>query len=143
MNSKPVLSQMISACLVCALGFIAHAQVSTGSGGHDGVLSPFSSLTVNMVDHPDGIYQYSSVHQAKPLSNWVEQLDGKDKERIRRPCSRRRAARIQGAQLCHQCQTGVETDLRELTRLPPNMSEHLPIAEVIAESVFLAPLGQQ
>lgn len=40
----------------------SHAQVNSGSDGHDGALSPTSSLAIDMADHPDGIYQYTSVN---------------------------------------------------------------------------------
>jgi hypothetical protein len=38
------------------------AQVSTGSNGSDGAFNPTTSMVVDMHDHPDGIYQYSSVN---------------------------------------------------------------------------------
>jgi hypothetical protein len=40
----------------------ASAQVNTGSDGHDGALNPTADLVINMADHPDGIYHYTSVN---------------------------------------------------------------------------------
>ena len=48
-----VLLLLATACL---------AQVSTGSNGHDGPLNPTANKVINMADHPDGIYQYTSVN---------------------------------------------------------------------------------
>ena len=38
------------------------AQVNTGSNGSDGAFNPATSVVINMADHPNGIYQYSSVN---------------------------------------------------------------------------------
>lgn len=38
------------------------AQVNSGSNGSDGVLNPTSNLVIDLADHPDGIYQYTSVN---------------------------------------------------------------------------------
>jgi len=38
------------------------AQVNSGSDGHDGALNPTSDLVIDMADHPDGIYHYTSVN---------------------------------------------------------------------------------
>jgi hypothetical protein len=38
------------------------AQVNSGSDGHDGALNPTSNLVIDMADHPDGIYHYTSVN---------------------------------------------------------------------------------
>ena len=51
---KLALLMLASAC--------AHAQLSSGSDGHDGVLAPTSSTVINMADHPDGVYHYTSVN---------------------------------------------------------------------------------
>lgn len=40
----------------------ASAQVNSGSNGSDGAFSPTHSVTIDMADHPDGIYQYTSVN---------------------------------------------------------------------------------
>jgi hypothetical protein len=49
--------------LVIAASGTAFAQFSftSGSDGSDGVFNPLVTLLVDMTDHPDGIYQYSSV----------------------------------------------------------------------------------
>ncbi|HEV7406374.1 MAG TPA: hypothetical protein VGO11_25720, partial [Chthoniobacteraceae bacterium] len=38
------------------------AQVNSGSNGHDGALNPTSNMLIDMADHPDGIYQYTSIN---------------------------------------------------------------------------------
>ncbi len=38
------------------------AQVNSGSDGHDGAFNPTQSITIDMADHPDGIYHYTSVN---------------------------------------------------------------------------------
>ncbi len=52
------------AAFVCAG---AHAQVNSGSNGSDGAFNPATDTVINMTDHPDGIYQYTSVN----ISNGV------------------------------------------------------------------------
>lgn len=47
------------AALVCAG---ANAQVNSGSNGSDGAFNPAANIVINMADHPDGIYQYTSVN---------------------------------------------------------------------------------
>ena len=37
-------------------------QVNSGSNGSDGVFHPTTNTVVNMADHPNGVYQYSSVN---------------------------------------------------------------------------------
>ena len=37
------------------------AQVNSGSDGSDGVLNPTTDIIIAMADHPDGIYNYTSV----------------------------------------------------------------------------------
>lgn len=39
----------------------ADAQVNSGSNGSDGVLNPSTNIVIDMSDHPDGIYHYTSV----------------------------------------------------------------------------------
>ncbi len=46
---------------------VAQGQVNSGSNGSDGALNPTSNIVINMADHPDGIYQYTSVN----ISNGV------------------------------------------------------------------------
>ncbi len=50
---------LLPALLLVATGL---AQVNTGSDGHDGQFHPTVSTNINMADHPDGIYQYTSVN---------------------------------------------------------------------------------
>ena len=40
----------------------AHAQVNSGSNGSDGAFHPTTNIVINMADHPDGIYHYTSVN---------------------------------------------------------------------------------
>ncbi len=37
-------------------------QINAGSNGSDGALSPTTSINIDMHDHPNGIYQYTSVN---------------------------------------------------------------------------------
>ena len=50
---------VLAAILLPLAGF---AQVNSGSDGHDGALNPTSNLVIDMADHPDGIYHYTSVN---------------------------------------------------------------------------------
>lgn len=43
-------------------GSALHGQINSGSDGHDGALNPTSNLVIDMADHPDGVYQYTSVN---------------------------------------------------------------------------------
>ncbi|HEY4300246.1 MAG TPA: hypothetical protein VGM73_05200 [Candidatus Didemnitutus sp.] len=54
--------QLPSICAFLLAAVNVLAQINTGSDGHDGALNPTSDLTIDMADHPDGIYQYSSVN---------------------------------------------------------------------------------
>ena len=47
---------------------ITWAQVNSGSTGSDGALNPSTSSTINMADHPTGIYNYTSVNIAGGIS---------------------------------------------------------------------------
>jgi hypothetical protein len=49
------------------MGTVAHAQVNSGSNGSDGAFNPTTNIVINMADHPNGIYQYTSVN----ISNGV------------------------------------------------------------------------
>lgn len=49
------------AALLLILPLTSNAQVNSGSDGHDGALNPTANLVINMADHPDGIYHYTSV----------------------------------------------------------------------------------
>jgi hypothetical protein len=52
----------LTAVFALLLGASAHAQVSTGSNGSDGAFNPTGNIVVDMSDHPNGIYQYTSVN---------------------------------------------------------------------------------
>ncbi|MFZ4766427.1 MAG: hypothetical protein ACOYMN_15860 [Roseimicrobium sp.] len=52
------LSVLISMNLVLP----ATAQVNSGSNGSDGAFNPTADVVIDMADHPDGIYQYTSVN---------------------------------------------------------------------------------
>jgi len=41
---------------------VAQGQFNSGSDGHDGALNPTANITIDMADHPDGIYHYTSVN---------------------------------------------------------------------------------
>lgn len=41
--------------------FLLEAQVNSGSTGADGAFNPTANTVINMADHPDGIYQFTSV----------------------------------------------------------------------------------
>lgn len=47
--------------LLLALAVNVRAQVNSGSDGHDGAFNPTTNTVINMADHPDGIYHYTSV----------------------------------------------------------------------------------
>ncbi len=40
----------------------ANSQVNSGSDGHDGAFNPTQDIEIDMADHPDGIYHYTSVN---------------------------------------------------------------------------------
>ena len=61
---KPKVLQAIAALGLCVS---AGAQVNSGSNGSDGAFNPTTDIVINMTDHPNGIYQYTSVH----ISNGV------------------------------------------------------------------------
>ena len=46
----------------CLAPATAKAQVNSGSDGHDGAFNPTQNVEIDMADHPDGIYQYTSVN---------------------------------------------------------------------------------
>ena len=48
--------------LLLLLPLAAHAQVNSGSDGHDGAFNPTTNTVINMADHPNGIYHYTSVN---------------------------------------------------------------------------------
>jgi hypothetical protein len=56
---KQKLLQAMFAVLLIAN---ANAQVNSGSNGSDGAFNPTTNIIINMADHPNGIYQYTSVN---------------------------------------------------------------------------------
>lgn len=56
---KQKILQTVFTTLVCAG---ASAQVNSGSNGSDGAFNPAANIVINMANHPDGIYQYTSVN---------------------------------------------------------------------------------
>ena len=49
------------------LPVVCAAQINSGSNGSDGAFNPTMNIVINMADHPNGIYQYTSVN----ISNGV------------------------------------------------------------------------
>ena len=56
---KPRIFQTLVVLLAC---LSAHGQVNSGSNGGDGAFNPKSNTVINMADHRDGIYNYTSVN---------------------------------------------------------------------------------
>lgn len=54
--------KFLSLLLVMLSCLSATAQVNSGSNGSDGAFNPTGNVTINMADHPDGIYHYTSVN---------------------------------------------------------------------------------
>ena len=50
--------------LAMLLSFAAatQAQVNSGSNGSDGAFNPTTNIVINMANHPNGTYQYTSVN---------------------------------------------------------------------------------
>lgn len=44
------------------VGANLQAQVNSGSNGSDGAFNPTTTVVIDMADHPDGIYHYTSVN---------------------------------------------------------------------------------
>lgn len=61
MNLTRIFSQSVPAIFLTHLCLTAHAQVNSGSNGSDGAFNPTTNTVINMADHPDGIYHYTSV----------------------------------------------------------------------------------
>ena len=53
--------KILQTLLAVLVGAGASAQVNSGSNGSDGAFNPATSTVINMADHPNGIYQYTSV----------------------------------------------------------------------------------
>ena len=56
----PLVVSLFLALILLPLA--ASAQVNSGSNGSDGAFNPTQNVVINMADHPDGIYQYTSVN---------------------------------------------------------------------------------
>lgn len=52
---------LLTLFLLLTLGSNLGAQVNSGSDGRDGAFNPTTNMVVDMHDHPNGIYQYTSV----------------------------------------------------------------------------------
>lgn len=57
-SGRASLSVLLALCLCVG----ARAQVNSGSTGADGAFNPTTNTVINMADHPDGIYHYTSVN---------------------------------------------------------------------------------
>ena len=57
--NTPFLPALSLTCAVLLLP--CSAQVNSGSDGHDGAFNPTQNVTIDMADHPDGIYHYTTV----------------------------------------------------------------------------------
>ncbi len=55
-------TSFLPCALIALLALPSYAQVNSGSDGHDGALNPTANLVIDMADHPDGIYHYTSVN---------------------------------------------------------------------------------
>lgn len=55
---RRIILQPLLAVLLC---MNANAQINSGSNGSDGAFNPATSVVINMADHTNGIYQYTSV----------------------------------------------------------------------------------
>jgi hypothetical protein len=60
MNASNWLKSLAVASM---LGAVSNAQtVNSGSDGHDGAFNPTQNVIIDMANHPDGIYHYTSVN---------------------------------------------------------------------------------
>jgi hypothetical protein len=59
---KSMKQKLLQAMFAVLLIANANAQVNSGSNGSDGAFNPTANIVINMADHPNGIYQYSSVN---------------------------------------------------------------------------------
>ncbi len=64
MKRRTLKSVVVMLGMVSWLTASGWAQVNSGSNGSDGQLNVTNSTTINMADHPNGIYQYTSVNIA-------------------------------------------------------------------------------
>jgi hypothetical protein len=66
LKGRCIVRACVLAMFFCFADSIS-AQVNSGSNGSDGAFNPATNTVINMVDHPNGIYQYTSVN----ISNGV------------------------------------------------------------------------
>ena len=59
---KKTLSIRLCCVFLLLVTVAAQAQVNSGSNGSDGAFNPTTNTLINMADHPDGIYHYTSVN---------------------------------------------------------------------------------
>ena len=59
---KKTLSIRLCCVFLLLVTVAAQAQVNSGSNGSDGAFNPTTNTVINMADHPDGIYHYTSVN---------------------------------------------------------------------------------
>ncbi len=64
MRTHP-LNFLLLLCLLPPL--FTQAQVYSGSNGSDGAFNPTANVTIDMANHPNGIYQYTSVKSDRKL----------------------------------------------------------------------------
>ena len=66
MKISPELSSILRILVIFCVASLSAAanaqQVNSGSDGHDGAFNPTQNVVIDMADHPDGIYQYTSVN---------------------------------------------------------------------------------
>jgi hypothetical protein len=61
MKTKTLAVFIVPLIAALWLPVICLAQVNSGSDGSDGAFNPTTNIVINMADHPNGIYQYTSV----------------------------------------------------------------------------------
>src|ERR1017187_10494799 len=59
---KSMKQKLLKAIFAVLLIANANAQVNSGSNGSDGAFNPTTNTVINMANHPNGIYQYTSVN---------------------------------------------------------------------------------
>src|ERR1017187_1140796 len=59
---KSMKQKLLQTMIAVLLGAGASAQVNSGSNGSDGAFNPTTNTVINMADHPNGVYQYTSVN---------------------------------------------------------------------------------
>lgn len=55
-------TSLLLAAALLGTAITSKAQVNSGSDGHDGAFNPTQNVEIDMADHPDGIYHYTSVN---------------------------------------------------------------------------------